>query len=118
MVERSREVDESRRPVVGVNVHTVDPADDTLLRDLAEARIEPFYDIGEEIAAWRPTRNQAMLVAALDHLEAVTRDPSGVTCAAIVDALEAEATIGECIGVMREVYDAPYDPFGAVERPR
>jgi methylmalonyl-CoA mutase cobalamin-binding domain/chain len=118
MVERAREVDEGRRPVVGVNVHTVDPAQDTLLRELAEERIEPFYDIGEEIHAWRPTRNQALLVAALDHLEEVTRDPAGVTCEAIADALEAEATIGECIGVMREVYGAPYDPFGATHRPR
>ena len=118
MVERSREVDEGRRPVVGVNVHTSPPEQDTLLRDLAESRIEPFYDIVEEIRAWRPHRNQALLVAALDHLEDVTRDPEGVTCEAIVEALEAEATIGECIGVMREAYGAPYDPFRATERPR
>jgi methylmalonyl-CoA mutase N-terminal domain/subunit len=118
MVERSREVDEGRRPVVGVNVHQVDAAQDTLLRELAEGRIEPFYEIGEAIRTWRPTRNQKLLAAALDNLERVTRDPDGVTCEAIVEALEAEATIGECIGVMREVYGAPYDPFGATERPR
>jgi methylmalonyl-CoA mutase N-terminal domain/subunit len=118
MVERSREVDQGRKAVVGVNVHKLDPADDTLLRDLAEERIEPFYDIGEDIKAWRPTRNQKLLVAALDNVETVTRDPHGVTCEAIAGALEAEATIGECIGVMREVYGAPYDPFGAIERPR
>jgi methylmalonyl-CoA mutase N-terminal domain/subunit len=118
MVERSREVDEGRRPVVGVNVHKADPAQDTLLRDLAEERIEPFYDIADEIRAWRPRRNQKLLVAALDHLEEITRDPDGVTCEGIVDALEAEATIGECIGVMREAYGAPYDPFHATDRPR
>jgi methylmalonyl-CoA mutase, N-terminal domain len=118
MVERSRGVDEGRRPVVGVNVHKVDPAADTLLRDLAEKRIEPFYDIAEDVRAWRPKRNQKLLVAALDNLEKITRDSAGVTCEGIAAALEAEASMGECIGVMREVYGAPYDPFGATERPR
>jgi methylmalonyl-CoA mutase, N-terminal domain len=118
MVERSREVDEGRRPVVGVNLHKADPSQDTLLRDLAEQRIEPFYDIAEEIRAWRPRRNKPLLVAALNHLEEITRDPDGVTCEGIVEALEADATMGECIGVMREAYGAPYDPFRATERPR
>jgi methylmalonyl-CoA mutase N-terminal domain/subunit len=118
MIDRSREVDDGRRPVVGVNVHKLPSEDDTLLRDLAEERIDPFYDIADEIRDWRPTRNRSLLVAALDHLEVVTRDPEGVTCEAISDALEAEATIGECIGVMREVYGAPYDPFEQTERPR
>jgi methylmalonyl-CoA mutase N-terminal domain/subunit len=117
MVDRSREVDEGRKSVVGVNMHKLDPADDRLLRELAEARIEPYYDIAEEIRAWRPTRSTKRLVAALDHLEEVTRDPTGVTCEALVEALEAEATIGECVGVMREAYGARYDPFGATERP-
>ena len=36
----------------------------------------------------------------------------------LLDALRAEASMGECIGVLRECHGRPYDPLGCVERPR
>lgn len=118
MVERSREIHDERRLVVGVNVHRTPAEDDTLLRNIAEERIEPAYDVAEEIATWRGSRDHAAVVAALEVLEAVGRDPSRNVTAGIVDALEADATMGECVGVLREAYGAPYDPLGRAERPR
>jgi methylmalonyl-CoA mutase N-terminal domain/subunit len=118
MVERAHEVDSGLRPVVGVNVHKMAPEDDTILRDIAERRIEPVYEIGEEIRDWRPTRDQRAVVGALDRLEAVGRDESANVIESIVEALEADCTIGECAGVLREVYGASYDPLGGAERPR
>lgn len=56
MVERAREVSDGRRPVVGVNLNEVDAAQDTLLRNLTEARIEPCYERIEEIRQWRAGR--------------------------------------------------------------
>jgi methylmalonyl-CoA mutase N-terminal domain/subunit len=117
MVERAREVDERRKLVVGVNVHQLPPDDDTLLRNIAEKRLEPAYDIVEDVRAWRPTRDMHGVVAALGKLEEVGRDESRNVVEAIVDALAADATIGECAGVLREVYGSSYDPLSGVERP-
>lgn len=118
MVERAREIEDGRRLVVGVNVHRMAPEDDTLLRDIAEERIEPDYALVDEVRSWRAGRDMHKVVAALDNLEAVGRDPSRNVTAGIVDALEAGASMGECIGVLREAYGAPYDPLGGPERPR
>jgi methylmalonyl-CoA mutase N-terminal domain/subunit len=117
MVERAKEVAEGRRLVVGVNVNEVPVEDDTLLRDLAEKRIEPHYERIGEISAWRAARDHAGVVAALDALEAVCRAGANVM-PALVDALRADASMGECIGVLRECYDRPYDPLRGVERPQ
>ncbi len=118
MVDRAREVDQGERFVVGVNIHKMPAEDDTLLRDIAEERIEPCYDIIDEVQAWRATRDMRRVVAFLDDLEAAGRNPSRNVTAAIVDALEADATMGECAGVLREAYGAPYDPLNGAERPR
>jgi methylmalonyl-CoA mutase N-terminal domain/subunit len=117
MVERAKEVAEGRRLVVGVNVNEVPVEDDTLLRDLAEKRIEPHYERIGEIRAWRAARDHAGVVAVLDELETVCRAGANVM-PALVDALRADASMGECIGVLRECYDRPYDPLRGTERPQ
>jgi methylmalonyl-CoA mutase N-terminal domain/subunit len=117
MVERAREVSEGRRAVVGVNVAQRAPEDDGLLRDLAERRIEPVYERVDEIRAWRAARDHAGVVAALDALEADARRGANVM-PALIQALRRDASMGECIGVLREVHDRPYDPLRCVERPR
>lgn len=119
MVERAREVESGERSVVGVNTHRLSPGDDTLLRDIAEERIEPCYDLVEEVREWRLARDRGPLVDALDALDAAGRDENANVTAAIADALEAQASMGECVGVLREVYGAPYDPLDrSAERPR
>ncbi|CAB4860185.1 unannotated protein [freshwater metagenome] len=118
MVDRSREVLDGSRRVVGVNAAKMAPEDDVLLRDIAEKRIEPHYEVAAEIARWREMRDMPAVVRALDELEAIGRDESRNVTEGIVDALEADATMGECIGVLREAYGAPYDPLGKTVRPR
>jgi len=118
MVQRAREVDEGTRPVVGVNVHRMAPEDDSLLRDIAERRIEPYYEVIDEVRAWKAARDLPGVVAALDALEQTAARRDVNLMPALVAALEADATMGECTGVMREAYGAPYDPLGGAERPR
>jgi hypothetical protein len=36
----------------------------------------------------------------------------------LLAALRAEASMGECIGVLRECHGKPYDPLKCTERPR
>jgi methylmalonyl-CoA mutase N-terminal domain/subunit len=117
MVERAGEVDDGSRPVVGVNCHRIDPAEDTLLRDIAEQRIEPSYEIGPKIAAWKETRDPGAVVEALDALERTGRDTGTNVIPAIVAGYEAGATMGEMAGVLRQAYGGPYDPLRGVERP-
>jgi methylmalonyl-CoA mutase, N-terminal domain len=117
MVERAREVADGRRPVVGVNVNAVAPERDGLLRDLAEKRIEPAYERIDEIRDWRAGRDHAGVVRALDVLESEAREGRNVM-PGLIDALRADASMGECIGVLRETHGRPYDPLGCVERPR
>ncbi|UGS36922.1 methylmalonyl-CoA mutase family protein [Capillimicrobium parvum] len=118
MVDRAREIDDGSRPVVGVNAHRLAPEDDTLLRDIAEKRIEPYYDVIDEVRAWKAARDVPTVAAALDVLEDAARWREANLMPALVAALEADATMGECTGVMREAYGAPYDPLGGAERPR
>ena len=117
MVARATEVQDGTRQVVGVNVHELPLDRDRLLRDLAEHRIEPAYEHIEAIRAWRSARDLAPVIQGLDRLEAVAREGSNVM-PSIVEALRAEASMGECIGVMREAYGRPFDPLHQVERPR
>ena len=117
MVERARAVSDGRRAVVGVNVNALPPEEDRLLRDLAEQRIEPAYERIDEIAAWRAARDHAGVVAALNALEEQARAGANVM-PALIDALRRDASMGECIGVLREAHDRPYDPLRCVERPR
>ena len=117
MVERATEVSSGERPVVGVNVHVVDEAADTLLRDLSEQRIEPSWQHAERIREWKSQRSLPTLRAALDELEAAAREPGTNVMPPLIAALDAEATFGECTGVLRVAHGQPYDPLGGADRP-
>jgi methylmalonyl-CoA mutase N-terminal domain/subunit len=117
LVERAREVDDGTRKVVGVNCHQMDPADDHLLRDIAEKRIEPFYAVADEISAWREGRDHERVRTALADLETAGRDTSVNVMPSLIAALEAEVSMGEAVGVLREAYGMQFDPLGGTERP-
>jgi len=117
MIERSSEIDDRSRPVVGVNCHRIDEAEDTLLRDIAEERIEPAYEIATEIGAWKRGRDRELLGKALATVEEAGRDTGANVIPAIVSGFEASATMGELAGVLREAYGYPFDPLRGSERP-
>jgi len=60
--------------------------------------------------AWRVTRTDAPLRAGLDRVRAAVADPDA-DLMAIVAALDAQATIGEITGCLREGVGLPADPF-------
>lgn len=117
MVDRAKEVDSGERPVVGVNVHVMDDAEDGLLRDLSETRIEPSWDHVERIVAWKAGRDARSVRSALADLEAAGREPETNLLPPLIAALDAEASFGECTGVLRLAHGQPYDPVGGTERP-
>jgi len=97
--------------IVGVNEHVVAPEDDWFLRDIAEQRFEPDYAHVERIRAWRPTRSEAPLRAGLERVREASADPDADLMGPIVAALDADATIGEITGCLREGVRLPGDPF-------
>jgi methylmalonyl-CoA mutase, N-terminal domain len=97
--------------VVGVNEHVVAPEDDWFLRDIAEQRFEPDYAHVERIRAWRPGRSEAPLQAGLERVREASADPDADLMGPIVAALDADATIGEITGCLREGAGLPADPF-------
>jgi methylmalonyl-CoA mutase N-terminal domain/subunit len=117
MDRHSSAVQQGELRVVGVNEQVIPAEADQFLRDVAEQRFEPDRAQAERIRAWRPGRAAAPLRAALDLVRAASADPGSDLMAPIVVALDADATIGEITGCLREGQGLPADPFEfAVQR--
>jgi methylmalonyl-CoA mutase N-terminal domain/subunit len=112
-VATEREMATGERIVVGVNAFvpeeiqtperfTFDPA-------LTERHVERFK-------AMKARRDQERLRNKLRHLSKVTAAGEN-TYDAMIDAFDADATIGEVWGVFRAASGYAYDPFGIVRSP-
>jgi methylmalonyl-CoA mutase, N-terminal domain len=113
MDRHSTAVQQGDLRIVGVNEHVVPAEADRFLRDVAETRFEPDLAHVERIRAWRPGRPDRPLQATLDDVRAASADPEAELMAPIVAALDAEATIGEITGALREGQGMNPDPFGS-----
>jgi methylmalonyl-CoA mutase N-terminal domain/subunit len=111
MDRHARQVLEGERRIVGVNCHHAIGEEDTLLRDIAEARFEADHQHADRIARWRAERDPAPVEGALAALRAAADDRSADLMAPIVAGFEADATIGEMAAVLRESYGYRGDPF-------
>ena len=97
--------------IVGVTEHVVPPGADQFLRDVAEVRFQPDSAHAGRIRAWRRGRPDGPLRASLDRMRAASADPDADLMTPIVAALDADATIGEITGCLREGQALPADPF-------
>lgn len=111
MDRHSSAVQSGELRIVGVNEHVIPPEDDLFLHDVAEERFEPDGEQVERIRAWRPSRREAPLHACLERVREASADPHADLMHPIVAALEADATIGEITGCLREGQGVPADPF-------
>ncbi|MBW1788845.1 MAG: hypothetical protein JRK53_19870 [Deltaproteobacteria bacterium] len=102
---------------VGLNAFQIPDHEDTLLKEVAEKKIEPCWDRIEKIKQFKKKRDQNQIKKVLTdcYLKAKTKDENLIY--PIIEALKADATIGEIAGVMRMAYDYPYDPFDIMESP-
>jgi methylmalonyl-CoA mutase, N-terminal domain len=117
MTMRAQSVQDGSLPVVGVNCHQMPPDEDTLLRGIAEERIEPYYEIIDEVKEWKTCRDLSQVRKALAELEVAATDESVNIIEPIITALRSDVTMGEAAGVLREVYGFAYDPLGNGKRP-
>jgi methylmalonyl-CoA mutase N-terminal domain/subunit len=118
MVQRAQEVQDGTRRMVGANCHMLPPEEDTMLRDIASVRIEPYYGVIDEVVEWKSRRDMPTVLRALDRLESAGRDTTCNLMPDLVAALEADVTMGEAAGVLREAYGYPYDPLHGTARPQ
>jgi methylmalonyl-CoA mutase, N-terminal domain len=118
MDRHSSAVQSGELRIVGVNEHVVPPENDLFLREVAEERFEPDASHVERVREWRPSRPQAPLLAGLERVREASADPGADLMGPIVAALDAEATIGEITGCLREGQGLPADPlaFAAGQR--
>jgi methylmalonyl-CoA mutase N-terminal domain/subunit len=113
MDRHAQQVQTGERRVVGVNCHLLDPAQDTLLRDVAEGKFDADAEHVERIRRWRPARDAGGVVDALGCVRAAACAPEEDLMGPIVDALDSDCSIGEIAGALRAGYGLPADPFGA-----
>ena len=111
MDRHSSAVQAGQMRIVGVTEAVVPPEEDQFLRETAEERFEPDLEHVERIRAWRPTRDQGPLLASLDRVRVASASADADLMGPIVDALDADATIGEITGCLREGQGLPADPF-------
>jgi methylmalonyl-CoA mutase, N-terminal domain len=110
MEDSQHDVEHGDISVVGVNVHQLAEQDDTLLRDIATAKIETWHRHTRTIEAFKRERDISRLCTGLDGV-AVAAAGSANLIAAVIDALDASATIGEIVTTMRRALAMPPDMF-------
>jgi methylmalonyl-CoA mutase N-terminal domain/subunit len=96
--------------VVGVNVHKLAEQEDTLLRDVATAKIETWHRHTRTIEAFKRERDISRLRTGLDGVAVATAGSVNLI-PAVIDALDASATIGEIVTTMRRALAMPPDMF-------
>jgi methylmalonyl-CoA mutase N-terminal domain/subunit len=104
-------------PKVGLNTHQIPEADDTLLKDIVEGKIEPCWGRMDQIRTYKESRSSSQIREGLQNLYQMVKDDSANLMAPILEAMAAGATTGEMAGVMRQAYGVPYDPRGFLESP-
>jgi methylmalonyl-CoA mutase N-terminal domain/subunit len=108
-----RELDSHERIMVGVNqfVPEDEPPPARFRFDPANTRahLQRFSELKQQ-------RDRPRWEAALRHLYRTARDGSNAT-QAMIDALLADASIGEAWGTLRLANGHAYDPYGALQAP-
>jgi len=96
-----RAVESGTEKVVGVNAYTVDaPIKVPRLKITEEARRLQSV----RLKALRARRNKSRHTAALDRLRKVAATEEGNTMPAVLEALRADATLGEIVRAFQDVY--------------
>jgi methylmalonyl-CoA mutase N-terminal domain/subunit len=117
MARYSRQIQDGELPKVGLNIHQIPDEEDTLLKDVAEKKIEPCWERIDGIKNFKQNRDQTRVKDVLVHCYEMAKIENENLTYPTMKAMEAGATIGEIAGVMRMAYDFPYDPHGLLVPP-
>jgi methylmalonyl-CoA mutase N-terminal domain/subunit len=98
--EHSREVDSGRRKIVGVNCLTVPEKKGRLKTLKVAASAESRQK--KALAAFKAARNKTTVRKSLDAVSRAAAQPSGDLFVPVLKAVQARATLGEIVAVLRE----------------
>jgi len=115
MAGYSRRISDGSLPKVGLNIFQVPEEEDTLLKEVVEGKIEPYWSRIDEIKEFKESRDQAKIKGILREVHKKAKDPSENLVYVTIEAFSAGATMGEIAGMMRMAYDYSYDPHGLIE---
>ena len=117
MERYNKSIDDGSVSKVGVNQLQIPEEEDTLLKEVAEEKIQPCWERIEKIQAHKKNRNAEQVQQTLRGLykNAVAEKENMIY--PTIEAMQAGVTIGEIAGVMRQSAGLPYDPHGMVESP-
>jgi methylmalonyl-CoA mutase N-terminal domain/subunit len=102
---------------VGVNIYQIPEEEDTLLKEVAERKIEPYLERIPWIRQYKEKRDQNLLEASMKELYRQAKTSGENLIHPIIKAMEQGATMGEIAGVLRMAYGMNYDPFGMITCP-
>lgn len=97
-----REIEEKERVVVGVNAYQGDEETTSLERLVVDPTIEAQQRA--RLAALRERRDAEQASAALGRIEKAAHNPNEPLMPLFIAAVEADCTLGEICGVLREVW--------------
>ena len=117
MARYAKQIKEGEVAKVGLNVFQIPDHEDTLLKEVAEKKIEPCWGRIEKIKEFKKKRNQNQVKKVLTDCYQKAKIEDENLIYPIIAALKADATMGEIAGVMRMAYDYPYDPFDVMDSP-
>jgi len=111
-----KEVEEGRRPIVGVNCFTISEEQDRQA-EVHRADDGAVAEHLQNLKDLKRTRDTACTAACVEAIIRAVEDPAANIFPALLDAARARATVGEMMGAIRMGYGAAYDPFEMIEYP-
>lgn len=116
LLEIQRKVENGERPVVGVNCYQIPPEEDFRPEVYAPDTSE-VDEYLEEYKAFKEKRDHKTLKVKIKNLQRAAADPGENLVPYVFDALEADATFPEIIGVLRMNDGLEYDWAGDLDCP-
>ncbi|MDY7038517.1 MAG: methylmalonyl-CoA mutase family protein, partial [Thermodesulfobacteriota bacterium] len=116
LLEIQKKVENGQRRVIGVNCHTIPPEEDYQ----PEIYVPDSLEVEEyltEYKEFKQKRDMKRLKEALENLRHATEMTDDNLVPYVFEALEANATFPEIIGVLRMVDGMDYDWAGEREYP-
>lgn len=101
--------------LVGMNIHQVAPEEDTLLRGVTEQKLSPCVERVTKIRAFKAGRDGERVRRGLQQVLAAAQRPEVNLVPPVIAATEADCTMGEIAGTLRQAYGWPSDPHGHLQ---
>jgi methylmalonyl-CoA mutase N-terminal domain/subunit len=117
MTRRAKAIQDGSETQVGLNAFEIPEAEDRLLRDHSEAKLEPCWDRIDEIRHFKDNRDVGAVAEHFARIREVGAATDVNLIPPIADALEANLTQGEIAGALRLSVGDGYDPFSQMEPP-